>query len=392
MYSSGKLVAEYSTAIEPVETAKIAYTTTDHLGSPRIITDDTGTVRSRRDFMPFGEELHTGVGARTGDTGLKYSSDADNVRQKFTGYQKDTETSLDFAEARMYENRFGRFTAVDPLLASGKSANPQTFNRYTYTSNNPINRVDPEGLEWYLKKNGNGQPEWFDDNPGEDYEKAPHIYWAGDSFGFIALDYSSRHWEGYFATREDAVMFYDQPSDYSLFDGVNEMMDGFDIVTLGAGTIRLGARYALKKTIIEGGELFLERTTVKVLREGAERELRAAGKEVTKIAINGYVGRAAERLAKELLEKQGYEVLGSNVAVRVADGPTGLRFVDHLVRTQSGEIVAYEIKSGGGYRRLAQKAKDILLETAGGTIIGRNAPIDLKDKFLKIRTVELTIR
>ena len=51
------------------------------------------------------------------------------MRQRFTGYQKDVETSLDFAEARMYANTYGRFTAVDPLLASGKSANPQTFNR-----------------------------------------------------------------------------------------------------------------------------------------------------------------------------------------------------------------------------------------------------------------------
>jgi RHS repeat-associated protein len=45
----------------------------------------------------------------------------DRVRQKFTGYQKDDETGLDFAEARMYQNLYGRFSAVDPLLASGKS-------------------------------------------------------------------------------------------------------------------------------------------------------------------------------------------------------------------------------------------------------------------------------
>lgn len=47
----------------------------------------------------------------------------------------------------MYENRHGRFTAVDPLLASGKSSDPQTFNRYVYTLNNPINLIDPSGLK-----------------------------------------------------------------------------------------------------------------------------------------------------------------------------------------------------------------------------------------------------
>ena len=136
--AAGKQIAEYSTVVAPASVAKVAYTTTDHLGSPRVITDALGQVVSRRDFMPFGEDLNVGVGNRTGDTGLKYSMPGDNVRQKFTGYQKDNETQLDFAEARMYENRYGRFTAVDPLLASGKSANPQTVNRYVYCYNNPL--------------------------------------------------------------------------------------------------------------------------------------------------------------------------------------------------------------------------------------------------------------
>lgn len=44
------------------------------------------------------------------------------MRKRFTGYEKDAETGLDFAEARYYQNAHSRFTAVDPLLASGKSA------------------------------------------------------------------------------------------------------------------------------------------------------------------------------------------------------------------------------------------------------------------------------
>jgi hypothetical protein len=47
----------------------------------------------------------------------------------------------------MYENRHGRFTAIDPLLASGKSANPQTFNRYVYVMNNPLIFTDPSGMQ-----------------------------------------------------------------------------------------------------------------------------------------------------------------------------------------------------------------------------------------------------
>ncbi|MBK7708313.1 MAG: hypothetical protein IPJ30_21800 [Acidobacteria bacterium] len=124
------------------------------LGSPRVITDSEGNVISRRDFLPFGEEISPDIGARSSIAA--YQPANDNVKQKFTGYQKDDETGLDFAEARMYENRHGRFTAVDPLLASGKSANPQTFNRFVYGLNNPIVMIDSDGQYpvYFLQKDG----------------------------------------------------------------------------------------------------------------------------------------------------------------------------------------------------------------------------------------------
>lgn len=141
----GKLAAEYSTA-QPPTSPTTHYTATDTLGSPRVITNGSGQVESRRDFMPFGEELFADGTYRT--TAAKYSTTGqDAVRQRFTGYQRDAETSLDFAEARYYQNAHGRFTAVDPLLASGKSANPQTFNRYVYGLNNPVVLSDPTGLQ-----------------------------------------------------------------------------------------------------------------------------------------------------------------------------------------------------------------------------------------------------
>ena len=154
VYSNGKLVAEYSTAT-PTTNPTTSYTMTDQLDSPRVITNALGEVTSRRDFKPFGEELPTDINYRTPNR--KYGV-SDNVRQRFTGYQKDTETQLDFAEARMYQNLHGRFTAVDPLLASGKSANPQTFNRYVYCLNNPVVIIDPTGMmpdDWYIKDDGN---------------------------------------------------------------------------------------------------------------------------------------------------------------------------------------------------------------------------------------------
>jgi len=142
--ASSKLIAEYSNRTP--ENPNTSYVATDTLLSVRLVTDKNGNVVSRRDFKPFGEDLAADGSARK--TADKYSNATeDKVRQRFTGYQKDIETGLDFAEARMYENRHGRFTAVDPLLASGKSANPQTFNRYTYVMNSPLVNTDPTGLQ-----------------------------------------------------------------------------------------------------------------------------------------------------------------------------------------------------------------------------------------------------
>lgn len=138
----GKLIAEYST--EQASSPTVNYTATDPLGSPRVITNKQGQVLSRRDFMPFGEEISPDGIHRTASLSYNFG---DGIRQKFTGYQRDEETSLDFAEARYYNNQHGRFTAVDPLLASGKSTNPQTFNRYVYVLNNPLILTDPKGLQ-----------------------------------------------------------------------------------------------------------------------------------------------------------------------------------------------------------------------------------------------------
>ena len=204
VYSAGKLVAEYSTNVEPPSTAKIAYTTTDHLVSPRVITDQSGQVTSRRDFFPFGEEINVGIGGRTGEGGQSYSSSSDGVRQKFTGYQKDTETSLDFAEARMYENRFGRFTAVDPLLASADALYPQSFNRFAYVGGNPLIRTDPSGKVWAERfEDGKWHHKWFDS-----YEKFEEAYQADNSYritseflywdgrgAYVSLDRFSKHFE-----------------------------------------------------------------------------------------------------------------------------------------------------------------------------------------------------
>ena len=143
--AGGKLIGEYSTIVE-TQSPKVTYTTADHLGSSRILTDENGTTISRRDFMPYGEEI-----ARTA-----YGSDS--IRQKFTGYERDNESSLDFAQARYYGGGLGRFTGPDDFLNDTHPSAPESWNLYVYVRNNPLNLVDPSGkkaeISWHTDKNG----------------------------------------------------------------------------------------------------------------------------------------------------------------------------------------------------------------------------------------------
>jgi len=154
--SLGRSVAEYSTIVASPQNAKVSYLTNDHLGSPRINTDANGAVTARHDYHPFGEEIYTTQ--RT--AGLGYA--ADTVRKQFTGYERDNETELDYAKARMFGSGFGRFTSPDPYKivaeiefeetsekARAKLNNylrkPQQWNAYAYAINNPLRYTDPTG-------------------------------------------------------------------------------------------------------------------------------------------------------------------------------------------------------------------------------------------------------
>lgn len=141
----GKLVAEYTNAAVQAQ-GGTSYLTQDHLGSTRVVTDGSGQVKSRLDYAPFGEKLAAGTGGRDAAQGYVNES----VKQKFTGYERDSETGLDFAQARYYSNPQGRFLSVDPESAGAYEDDPQSWNAYAYARNNPLLYTDPDGEEYVI--------------------------------------------------------------------------------------------------------------------------------------------------------------------------------------------------------------------------------------------------
>lgn len=125
----------------------IRYVLSDLQGSARAVMNNNGvgtsTVIARHDYLPFGEELGAGTGMRTAAQGF---GAIDTNRQKFAQTQRDETTGLDHTWWRKYDGAAGRWTTPDPYRGSMTAANPQSFNRYSYAHNDPVNFIDPTGL------------------------------------------------------------------------------------------------------------------------------------------------------------------------------------------------------------------------------------------------------
>jgi RHS repeat-associated protein len=139
----GNLAAEYG-AGSGSPPCNRCYLSVDQVGSTRLVTDSIGNVVRRYDYLPSGEELWVGPGGRT--TTMGYQNGNDGFNPKFTGQMRDTETGLDYMHFRYYSPQEGRFVSVDPGNAGANAGDPQTWNAYSYVSNNPLSYTDPSGM------------------------------------------------------------------------------------------------------------------------------------------------------------------------------------------------------------------------------------------------------
>ena len=107
----------------------------DHLGTPRLVSNNLGQQAAYHVYYPFGEEAT--------------AFNQDTIRAKFTGHERDlgnpggSGDDLDYMHARFCSPLTGRFFGFD--LGKVTIEQPQSWNRYAYTLNNPLHYINPDG-------------------------------------------------------------------------------------------------------------------------------------------------------------------------------------------------------------------------------------------------------
>jgi len=101
----------------------------DGLGSIRALSNASGQRTDAYIYDVFG-----GLRKRTGNNGQQF---------RFAGEQTDAELRLIYLRARYYDSQLGRF--IDRDTYPGIVINPRSLNRFTYSQNNPVNLIDPDG-------------------------------------------------------------------------------------------------------------------------------------------------------------------------------------------------------------------------------------------------------
>ena len=124
-----------------IQSAGVNYFIRDHLGSVRTVIDHTGKIVERNDYYPFGGRHENASLPLTGVN-----------RYKFGGKETLEPVSLDMLDfgARFYDPRIARWNTQDPLAEQNPSV-----SLYAYCSNNPISRIDPDGMldDWVERGN-----------------------------------------------------------------------------------------------------------------------------------------------------------------------------------------------------------------------------------------------
>jgi RHS repeat-associated protein len=139
------------------------YLLSDHLGGTNVTVTTAGGEFGEVRYKAFGDQ--------------RYASGTTPTTFRFTGQRSESSLGIYYYGARWYDSYLNRWIQPDSIIPD--QFDPQSWDRFSYVRNNPVNRVDPTGhascedLEWECDDEG----EWLEGDPNWKYN---HLWYMAN--------------------------------------------------------------------------------------------------------------------------------------------------------------------------------------------------------------------
>lgn len=147
-YIAGAIYTVRTTTAHAVQATEKSYLFNDHLGSLDVVTNAHGKITHSASFDAWGARRSgENWGAAFAPGSISLTGFVQPLtRRGYTGHEMLDDHGLIHMNGRIYDPKLARFLQADPFIQA--VTDTQSFNRYSYVMNNPLNTTDPSGFIW----------------------------------------------------------------------------------------------------------------------------------------------------------------------------------------------------------------------------------------------------